>query len=82
MGETKGLFVISGRNRAVVDADVDVLIVITEIFTEDGQTADMVSVVVDCHFKSDGTFVCQIQMVDRNIGNLKTINERSAFVDN
>lgn len=58
-------------NGTVFHADVDILIVISKAFPEDGQSADVLRVLLDFELELDGTAVVKIKFIDGNVGYLQ-----------
>ena len=68
-------------DRAVLNAEFNVLIVIAEAASEYGQTADVLGTVWDCHAEVDAVAVIQMKLVNRHIGNTGVVDEDAVVVD-
>ena len=62
-------------------ADLDVLSVISESLSEDGQTTDMLGIIIDAHAETNTASVVQMETVNCDVGNLKTVDKSSIFID-
>ena len=67
--------------RGVVDIHLDILSVIAEGFTKDGEAAHMLGVIVYSQPETQAAPIVQMEAVDGHIGNFQTVDKSSLPID-
>ena len=67
--------------RRIIDGDTDVLIVVSERFSVERDTADMLGVILDRETQADVAAVVQVKRERADIGDLKTVDVGAVIID-
>ncbi len=62
-------------NRTVINAHVDILVVVAETFSENRQSADMLGLILDFQFQFYGTVIVEVKFIYGNIRYLQSVDE-------